>query len=129
MPSNRTFSDIDFNLQLHPASKDVLKVYDLESVKQSVKHLVMTEFYGRPFHPEIGSSVSGLLFDNWSPTVAQAIERTITDVIKGNEPRAEVSAVRAEFDDSNSIVRAEVDVYLYALMQAATIDIILKRVR
>ena len=129
MPTERTFSDVNFNLDIHPATKDVLKVYDLDSVKASVKHLVLTEFYGRPFHPEIGSSIAGLLFENFSPLVGEAITQTIKDVVHGNDPRAEVTAVRVEFDDQNNRVFCEIDLYLFALMQPATVNLVLRRVR
>ena len=129
MPTDRTFSDVNFNLDIHPATKDVLKVYDLDSVKASVKHLVLTEFYGRPFHPEIGSSIAGLLFENFSPLVGEAITQTIKDVVHGNDPRAEVTAVRVEFDDQNNRVFCEIDLYLFALMQPATVNLVLRRVR
>jgi len=129
MPTERTFSDVNFNLDIHPDTKDVLKVYDLESVKASVRHLVLTEFYGRPFHPEIGSSVAGLLFENPGPMIAEAIATTVTDVVEGNDPRAEVTAVRVDFDIDNNRIAVEIDLYLFALMQAATVDLVLKRVR
>lgn len=129
MPNQRTFTDINFNLEVHPATGDVLKVYDLNAVKESVKHLVLTEFYGRPFHPEIGNSSAGILFELWSPIVAEAIKVTISDVIEANEPRASVEEVRVAFDDANSQVYVEIDLYLFALMQPATVDMVLKRVR
>jgi phage baseplate assembly protein W len=129
MPTARVFIDIDFNLTIHPSSGDVLKVYDVNAIKQSVKSLVRTEFYGRPFHPEIGSSVAGLLFENWSPFLDEAVKTTIKDVVDSNEPRASVEDVRTQFDPSSNSYNVEIDLYLYALMQAATVDIILKRIR
>lgn len=129
MPSKRTFSDIDFNLAIHPDSGDVLRVYDLNAIKQSVRALVLTEFYGRLFHPEIGSSVGGLLFEPWSPVVDEAIKTTVRDVVQSHEPRAKVEDVRAEFDERTNTYRVQVDLWLFALLQAATVDIILKRIR
>lgn len=129
MPTERTFTDIDFNLTVHPASKDVLRVYDLDSVKAAVKNLVLTEFYGRPFHPEIGSSVAGLLFEPWSPILVLAIETTVKDVVEGNDPRVQVEEVRVQFDEGSNTLYVEIDIWLFALMQAATVDLVLKRVR
>ena len=60
MPKNKTFSDLDFSFTAHPATGDIMRVYDVNAVKASIKHLVLTEFYGRMFHPEIGSSAAGL---------------------------------------------------------------------
>lgn len=129
MPTKRTYTDLNFNLERHPASQDVLRVYDLNAVKASIRHLILTEFYGRPFHPEIGSSVNTLLFENWSPLVDFAVKEAVKTTIANHEPRAEVKDVRTQFDDSSNTYRVEIDVYLYALMQETTIDFILQRAR
>lgn len=129
MANQRTFSDLDFSFTAHPTTGDILRVYDLNSAKAAVRHLVLTEFYGRPFHPEIGSSVAGLLFENWSPLLNKAIQATVTDIIKSSEPRAEVYEVRAEFDPNSYTYYIEVDLFFKALMQEVTIDFLLKKVR
>jgi len=129
MPRERTYTDIDFDLTLNATTQDIYKVYDLNAVKQSVKNLVLTNFYGRPFHPEIGSSIRGLLFENWSPIVEFAMKENIKAVIDSFEPRADVVDVRCSFDDKSNTLYVEVDLYLYALMQEATVDFVLERAR
>ena len=125
----QTFSDIDFNLERHPESNDVLKLYDANAVKASIKHLVLTNFYGRPFHPEIGSSVYGLLFEPWSPVIGKACEQTIRDVIEDYEPRATIQSVNVSFDDSNNQLNVSVGFSINALLQELTVDFILDRIR
>lgn len=129
MAKERIFSDIDFNLDIHPVTGDVIKVFDKDAVLASVKNLVLTEFYGRPFHPEIGSSVAGLLFEPFTPIVGEAIRITIEDVINAHEPRAEVEDVLVEFNERTNSLRVTIDVYLRALMQAASVDVVIERVR
>lgn len=125
----RTFSDLNWDLEIHPATNDVLRVYDANAIKASVKHLVLTEFYGRPFHPEIGSSVAGLLFEPWSPIVDRAVEISIEDIINNHEPRATVNLVSVEFDDKTHTYKVTVHFYMNALMQEATVDLLLERAR
>ena len=129
MPTNRIFSDVDFSFTAHPTTGDVMRVYDVTAIKAAVKHLVLTEFYGRPFHPEIGSSVAGLLFENWSPLLDKAVETTITDIIKSEEPRAEVMEVRAKFNPGTLTYYVEVDLFLKALMQEVSVEFLLERAR
>lgn len=124
-----TYTDIDFNLEINNATKDVLKVNDMNAIKASVKHLVLTEFYGRPFHPEIGSAVAGLLFENWTPLTEQAIKMTVIAAIENYEPRVEITRIIATYNDSNNSVECTVEFYAKALMQEATIDILLSRAR
>ena len=82
-----TYSDLDLDFIKHVVTKDVTKKYDVESIKRSVRHLVYTMHYERPFHPEIGCMVHSLLFENASPMMAAMVQRTIEDTLTNLEPR------------------------------------------
>ena len=69
---------------------DIAFLTDIEAVKRSVRNLINTNFYERPFHPEIGSNVRSVLFEPVSPPVANVLERHVKDVIDNFEPRAEL---------------------------------------
>ena len=77
------------------SNKDVNKVTDVEAVKRSVRNLVLTNFYEKPFHPEIGSGVRDMLFENMSPLTAVVLAKKVEDVIENFEPRARLIGVRA----------------------------------
>ena len=63
MPTNtRTFTDLDLNFTAHPVNKDVATKYDEQAIKQSVRNLILTKNFERPFHSEIGCQVRGMLF-------------------------------------------------------------------
>ena len=47
------FSDLDFNFTLLDGSNDVGLKTDVEAVKQSIKSLILTRHYERPFPPSI----------------------------------------------------------------------------
>ena len=61
--SVRTYVDLDLNFTRHPVTNDVVKIEDVDAVKRSVRNLVNTQFYERPFHPEMGCGVRDLLFE------------------------------------------------------------------
>lgn len=96
--NTRTFKDLDLNFNAHPATGDVTMKYDDEAIKQSIRSLVLTQHYERPFHPEIGSSVRGMLFDNPGPMQTNLLRRTITDVIENFEPRAQVLDIQIRYE-------------------------------
>jgi len=76
---------------------------DVDAVKQSVRNLIMTNHYERPFHPEIGSGISQLLFEPLDPITSNSLTRVISEVITNFEPRAQLVAVDSRPDpDSNS---------------------------
>ena len=89
--SSRIYSDLDLNFAVTPGKKDVNKKKDIEAVKQSVRNLILTNHYERPFHPEIGSSVRSLLFENINPITTNILKRAIGEVITNFEPRARLS--------------------------------------
>lgn len=86
----RQFTDINLAFGIHPVTSDINKKTDEEAVKASIKHLILTRNYERPFHPEIGCQIHGLLFENFTPTIKQVLKKTILDVIEKFEPRARV---------------------------------------
>ena len=91
MPTNtRTFTDLDLNFTAHPVNKDVAIKYDEQAIKQSVRNLILTKNFERPFHSEIGSQVRGLLFEPVTEMSVSIIKRSIVDVIRNYEPRVQL---------------------------------------
>lgn len=91
MPTNtRTFTDLDLNFTAHPVNKDVAVKYDEQAIKQSVRNLILTKNFERPFHSEIGCQVRGLLFEPVTEMSTAVIKRSIVDVIRNFEPRVQL---------------------------------------
>ena len=91
----RQYSDLDLFFSRKQGSGDVNRITDIEAVKRSVRNLVLTNFYEKPFHPEIGSGVRDMLFENMSPLTAAVLAKKVEDVIENFEPRARLIGVRA----------------------------------
>ena len=92
---SQIYRDLDLFFSRKQGSGDVNKVTDIEAVKRSVRNLVLTYFYEKPFHPEIGSGIRDMLFENMSPVTAVVLARKVEDVIENFEPRARLVGVRA----------------------------------
>jgi len=107
MATRNTRQYTDFNLLFtsHPVTADVTVKNDEEAVKQSLRNLISTRNYERPFHPEIGCQIHGLLFENFNPVTVQVMKKTIIDTIDKFEPRVTVLEVKInEKADNNDIV-------------------------
>ena len=91
----RQHRDLDLFFSRKQGSGDVNRITDIEAVKRSVRNLVLTNFYEKPFHPEIGSGVRDMLFENMSPLTAVVLAKKVEDVIENFEPRARLIGVRA----------------------------------
>ena len=91
--SSRVYKDLNLNFSTNPITQDVTTVTDVNAVKRSVRNLLLTNHYDRPFHPEIGSNVQALLFENFGPITGNQLSRTIEELIANFEPRARVENV------------------------------------
>ena len=91
----RQYTDLDLFFNKKATSKDISKVTDIQAVKRSIRNLVLTNHYEKPFHPEIGSGVRDMLFEPMTPITAHILTRKIEDVIENFEPRARLISVTA----------------------------------
>jgi phage baseplate assembly protein W len=92
----RQYRDLDLFFAKKNGSKDIRKVTDIQAVKRSVRNLVLLNHYEKPFHPEIGSGIRDMLFENMSTMTAIILARKIEDVIENFEPRVRLISVRAD---------------------------------
>ena len=92
----RQYKDLDLFFNRKSVSKDIAKLTDIAAVKRSIRNLVLTNHYEKPFHPEIGSGVRDMLFEPMSALTAHVLTRKIEDVIENFEPRAKVIGVSAQ---------------------------------
>lgn len=127
--NTRTFSDLDFNFTAHPVTKDVTRKYDEEAIKQSIKNLVMTQNYERPFHSEIGSMVRGLLFEPTTPMLPIMLKRAITDTIVNFEPRAILNDVIVRFVPDSNDLAVTIEFTIINTTRPAVVNLVLERTR
>jgi phage baseplate assembly protein W len=92
----RQYKDLDLFFDKKNVSKDITKITDIAAVKRSIRNLVLTNHYEKPFHPEIGSGVRDMLFEPMSTLTAHVLTKKIEDVIENFEPRAKVIGVSAQ---------------------------------
>ena len=124
------FKDFNLNFAKHPVTGDIAKLTDIAAVKASVKNLVMTNFYERPFHPEIGSDVRNALFENMTPQVASRLGRNIEDVIVNFEPRAELISVIVQANIDRNAYEATIKFNVVNTeTDEQTLDLFLERLR
>ena len=91
--SSRIYKDLNLNFTANPITGDVATVTDVNAVKRSVRNLLLTNHYDRPFHPEIGSNIPYLLFENFGAVTGNQLARQIEEMITNFEPRANVESV------------------------------------
>ena len=91
--TNEYYSDFLINFDLNPITGNLARVTNEEAVKRSIKQLILTINFERPYDPIIGSKVNGLLFEPIDEITTSILETTITSCIKSREPRANLEKV------------------------------------
>lgn len=127
--NTRTFSDLDLNFTAHPVTKDIVRKYDEQAIKASVKNLVLTQNYERPFHSEIGSQIRGLLFEPATPMLNIMLKRAITDTIINFEPRVKLDEVLVTLSPDNNEVYVSIYFTIINTVRPLQVDLILTRTR
>jgi phage baseplate assembly protein W len=127
--TTRAFKDLDLSFNIHPIKKDVNKHTGEIAVINSVKNLVLTNHYERPFQPDLGSNVRRLLFENVDPIVAAQLEREISETITNFEPRVQVSKVVAIPSPDENSYKVELEFFVINLPNPVTISFFLERIR
>lgn len=89
----KIYSDLDLTFSRQPLNGDVSIVYDDRAVINSVKYLLLTNFFERPFQPNLGSNMNNMLFEQVGPSMESTLKREITDVITNFEPRVVIDKV------------------------------------
>lgn len=127
--SERSFSDLDLNFNIHPVKKDITRHVNEYAIINSVKNLVSTNYYERPFRPEIGSGVRNLLFENVDPLVAARLERAIVETISNYEPRVSVSNISAIASPDENLYSIKLEFFIINNPNPISIDFFLERIR
>ncbi len=126
----RQYRDLDLFFTKKTESKDVNILTDILSVKRSVRNLILLNHYEKPFHPEIGSGIRGILFEPMSPISSYILSRKVEEVIENFEPRVKLVGVRAQPDIDRNAYEVTVEFYvLNAPTELAELTVLLERSR
>ena len=123
------FSDIDLGFFAHPITGKVSKKINRDAVKQSVKSLILTDYYERPFKPNIGCGIRYYLFELFSPAIKQQMESAIRETIANHEPRADIVEVLVEEKQDMHALVVSVAFMIINDPNPVVLDVILERVR
>lgn len=126
----QVYKDLDLFFGKKSATKDISKVNGIQAIKRSVRNLILTNIYEKPFHPEIGSGIRDLLFEPLSPITAFVLSQKVEDVIENFEPRARLVGVRAFPDLDRNFYEITIEFYVQnAPTELVDTTVLLERLR
>ena len=127
--ANRIYKDLDLDFGRNVVTNDVNRLTDVEEVKRSVRNLINTNHFERPFHPELGGNVRAMLFEPISPLTALNLQRKIEELLNNFEPRANVTQIIADPDLERNAYRVEIKFYVIGIQNPITVETFLERLR
>jgi len=127
--SARIYKDLNLDFQQNAATKDIQRIEDVESVKRSVRNLISTNHYEKPFRPQVGSNLRAMLFELMSPQMNHAISKEIDLLIKNYEPRCRLTEVRTVANFDRNAYSASISFYVVNHPEPVTVETFLERLR
>jgi len=127
--SSKIFKDLNLDFQQNTATKDIQKITDVESVKRSVRNLINTNHYEKPFHPEIGSNLRGMLFELMSPQMNHLITKQIENLINNYEPRCRLVQVHTQPEFDRNGYAVQISFYVQNYQDPVVVESFLERLR
>ena len=123
------YQDFKKDLEISPLSSDLTVHKDEDSVKESIKNLILTDRGERLMQPNLGGNVTAMLFENITPAVMKLIEDNIRTTINLYEPRAELQNVAVTSNIDDNTVRVKITFYVKNVEQPIDMDVFLERTR
>ena len=123
------YSDLDLDFMINPVTGDINKKTGVDAVKRSIRNLIFTNYYERPFKSSIGSDVPKLLFDNVDVITASLVEDAIIRLINNFEPRVRLQRVTVTADYDNYGFGVIIEYIVVNTETPATFNLFLERIR
>jgi phage baseplate assembly protein W len=127
--AQKIYSDLDLTFKRVPGTNDVAMRYNENAVISSVRNLLLTNFYERPFQPDIGSNLDGLLFQPATNLTAHMLESEIKNVINNYEPRVTVDVLEVALNADNNSFSVYFSFFVGNNTVPTTVNLILQRSR
>lgn len=123
------FSDFDLDFVAHPVTKDITKKLNENAIAQSIRNLLLTAHYERPFKPDLGSNLRKFLFEPIDNVTTSLIQDAIFMTLKNYEPRVEIQEVIASPNYEENRYDITISFFIRNSTEPLTITFFLERVR
>ena len=123
------YSDFYSNFDLELVKKDLLSYKNEDSVKRSIRNILLTEKGERFFNPTFGSDIRKMLFENFSPSTEQVVADLIKTAIGNHEPRANVIDVNVSGNPDQNSMYINIVFSVINKAEPVTLELILNRIR
>ena len=123
------YADLDLDFVSNPGTQELQKKVGIEAIKRSVRNLILTNFYERPFRHYIGSNAQKLLFDPITNITAHMLNTAIKETITNFEPRVKLMSVSTQPNYDNNGYECTITFQPLNRLEPVVTSIFLERIR
>jgi|TARA_B100001093_G_C26772983_1_gene991027 phage baseplate assembly protein W len=105
---SKSFRDFSLTFEKNAVTNDILSLKNEAAIKESVKNIVLYNFYEKPFDPFFGGNIIGLLFENSTPTMVLEVKNRIEQSIEVHEPRVTAVSVVVQFEEDRNELNCKI---------------------
>lgn len=123
------YKDFDLSFGRNPLTNDIGKKTDANAINQSMKMLLNTYYYERPFRPDVGSNLRRILFEPADAITIQDLRASIETLIINYEPRVQVIDIKIRDMAEMNAYDLTVEYNLRSMSQSQEFKTTLRRLR
>ena len=105
---SKSFRDFSLTFEKNAVTNDILSLKNEAAIKESVKNIVLYNFYEKPFDPFFGGNILGLLFENSTPTMVLEVKNRLEQSIEIHEPRVTAVSVVVQFEEDRNELNCKI---------------------
>ena len=124
---SRSFTDLGISMVKNSFTDDVSTKKNDNAIKQSIRNLILTFHGEKPFQPNKGSAVQGLLFEQLDTFTADVVKEEIINTINQYEPRVDLQKCSVTPIYEGNKLNITIEYRVVGLPQKETISFVLQR--
>lgn len=126
---NTYYADFTDNMDIHPDLGDLFRLTNVNAVKRSIRNIVLTNKYERPFNPDFGCNIRAMLFENITPDTQNIIVDVVTNAITKFEPRVSNLSVVCQASPDQNALTVTISFSVLNIAEPQSLSIAIQRVR
>ena len=99
---NIKFADLNLTFAKHPVTGKLSVLKNNDSIVRSVRNLILTNHWERPYQPLFGGNVTSKLFESFTRMTESLVQRDISDAFANWESRATLNSVIVRAYEGNN---------------------------
>lgn len=126
---NEIYSDFLHTFIPHPNTGQITRKTNVDSVKMSLRNLLLTNKYERLRNPRFGGNIRRWLFEQFIPTTYIEIENEIRTMVENYEPRVNLIDVIVTPNEEQNMIAVDITFNVITSANIEKLELSLYRIR